>query len=296
MLVFLAPLPESVHLARQAVTTALSGLNRDDLIDDAAVVVTELVANAVMHARTEITVSVDAWGVGIRLRVADASDKLPRWTPARPTATSGRGLLLVQRLSSTWGVEPLADSGKVVWAQIDHPAAATAQDADGDLLDLWGAEPWPSHHLPDAGIEVAVDIDVQAMLDSRAHTDDLVRELQLTLLDSTSESRPGVFALAGQLQRANEDFHEPRRQMYNQTVSAARHHNVRTTLHLLLHDTDADAATRWLAALDQADALTASGMLLMPPFPPEMSAFRRRYIEAIVDQLRAGGRGNYTAP
>lgn len=296
MLVHLAPLPESVHLARQAVTRALSELGRDDLIDDAAVVVTELVANSVIHARTEITVSVEALGAGIRLRVADASDKLPRWTPVQPTATSGRGLLLVQRLSGTWGVEPLGDSGKVVWAQIDHPAAATAEDADGDLLDLWGAEPWPSHHLPEAGIEVAVDIDVQAMLDSRAHTDDLVRELQLTLLHSASESRPDVVALAGQLQRANEEFHEPRRQMYNQTVSAARHHNTQTTLHLLLHDADADAATHWLAALEEADTLTASGVLLLPPFPPKMTTFRRRYIGAIVEQLRAGGRGDYAAP
>lgn len=65
------------------------------------------------------------------------------------------------------------------------------------------------------------------MLDSRAHTDDLIRDLQLTLLDSASESRPGVVELAGQLQRANEEFHEPRRQMYNQTVSAARHGNAR---------------------------------------------------------------------
>jgi len=90
------------------------------------------------------------------------------------------------------------------------------------------AEPPPA----DAGIQVAVDIDVQAMLDSRANTDELVRELQLTFLDSASESRPDVVALAGQLQRANEEFHEPRRQMYNQTVSAARHHNTQTTLHL----------------------------------------------------------------
>lgn len=222
MLLQLEPSPESVHLAREAVTTALTVMGRHDLIDDATVVVTELVANSVMHARTQITLSVEASGAGVRLGVADASDKLPRWTPVRPTATSGRGLLLVQRLSATWGVEPLGDSGKLVWAQIDHPAAVTAEDTEGDLLDLWGAEPWPSHDLPDAGIEVTVDIDVQAMLDSRAHTDDLVRDLQLTLLNTAGESRPGVVELAGQLQRANEDFHEPRRQMFNQTISAAR--------------------------------------------------------------------------
>jgi len=296
VLVHLAPVPESVHLARRAVADALLELGRDDLLDDATVVVSELVANAVIHARTEITVGVKASGVGVRLSVADASDKFPRWTPVRPTATSGRGLLMVQRLSATWGVEPLQDSGKVIWVQIDHASAATAEDEDRDLLDLWGSEPWPSHHLPDEGIEVAVDIDVQAMLDSRAHTDDLVRELQLTLLDSGSEARTGLVALAGQLQRANEEFYEPRRQMYNQTVSAARHGNDQTTLHLVMHEADAKAANRWLAALDEADALTASGVLLLPPFPPEMTAFRRRYIASIVEQLGSGGRSDDGAP
>ncbi len=293
MLLHLAPVPESVQLARQAVAKALSEVGREDLMNDAAIIVTELVANAVIHARTEMALSVEECGAGVRLSVTDASDKLPRWTPVRPTATSGRGLLLVQRLSATWGVEPLGDSGKVVWAQIDHPAAATPEDADGDLLDLWGAEPWPKHHLPDEAIEVAIDIDVQAMLESRAHTDDLVRELQLTLLDSARRSGPGVLALAGQLQRANEEFHEPRRQMFNQTVSAARHHNLQTTLHLLMHDADAGAAKRWLAALDEADALTAAGVLLLPPFSAKMTAFRRQYIGAIIDQLNAGGRGRH---
>jgi len=41
--------------------------------------------------------------------------------------------------------------------------------------------------------------------------------------------------------------------------------------------------------------LTAAGVLLLPPFPPEMTVFRRQYIRAIVEQLRAGGRGDDAA-
>jgi len=272
VLVLLAPSPDSVQLARRAVTAALEELNREDLVDDAAVIVSELVGNTVMHAGTEITLSVNAFEAGIRVRVGDRSLILPRWIPAAATATSGRGLLLVQRLAGTWGVEPLGDHGKVVWAQIDQPALDTPQDADADLLDLWGAEPWPSHHLPDAGIEVAVEVDVQAMLDSRAHTDELVRDLQLTLLAGRSETTPDIVALARRVELANNDFHEPRRQMYNQTVSAARHHHTETTLHLLLHAADAGAATRWLAALDEADELP----------PPACCSCRRRAAPAAV--------------
>lgn len=71
-LVHLAPVPESVALARRLVATAPTELGREDLQDDAAIAVTELVANAVILARTEITVAVDVSGAGIRVSVVDA--------------------------------------------------------------------------------------------------------------------------------------------------------------------------------------------------------------------------------
>lgn len=299
MLVRLPPLAESAHQARLAATTTLDQLGRGDLVDDVKVVVSELVANAVMHARTELILSVEPAGDGILVSVSDGSHILPRWSPASTTAIGGRGLLLVQRLSHSWGVRPLADGGKVVWAQIDHPAGIREEDSAEDLLEVWGDEPWPAHPLPEASIEVAVDINVQAMLSSRAHTEDLLRELQLTELGSAHEVPPGatpsaVLQLARRLSSATDEFHEARRQMHNQTLSAARHANAQTTLHLLLRRADAAAAQRWLDALDEADALTAAGVLLLPPFPPEMTAFRRGYIAAIVAQLVAAGGADAT--
>lgn len=129
------------------------------------------------------------------------------------------------------------------------------------------------------------------MLTSRAHTDDLVRELQLTLLNdalqvTTSSPPRAVVLLARQLDSASADFHEARRQIGHQTLWAAKRGQSHTTLQLTLHSHDATRAQRWLDALDQADALTATGTLLLPPFPPEMTAFRRNYIHAIIEQLR----------
>jgi anti-sigma regulatory factor (Ser/Thr protein kinase) len=299
MLVRLAPAADSAHLARQAVTAVLDQLGRADLVDDATVVVSELVANAVMHARTELVVSVDPAGDGIRVSVADGSHILPRWSASSPTATSGRGLLLVQRLSRTWGVQPLADGGKVVWAQIDLPADSRTEDSFEDVLEAWADEPWPAHPLPETGVEIEVEIDVQAMLDSRAHTEELLRELQLILLNSswqvtTGVSPPPIVQLAHRLASASDEFHEARRQIYNQTFSAAKHGNRQTTLHLLLRRVDAGAAHRWLDALDEADALTAAGVLLLPPFPPQMTDFRRAYISAIAEQLDASGGADAT--
>ncbi len=73
--------------------------------------------------------------------------------------------------------------------------------------------------------------------------------------------------------------------MFDQTVNAARDHQATATLHLRLQPADADCARRWLAALDEADRLTAEGTLLLPQFPAEMTAFRRQYIGTIIDRL-----------
>ncbi|MBW3648898.1 MAG: ATP-binding protein, partial [Actinobacteria bacterium] len=54
-----------------------------------ALVMTELVANAVMHARTEMILSVELEGDSVRVSVADGSHILPRWSPSSPTSLSG---------------------------------------------------------------------------------------------------------------------------------------------------------------------------------------------------------------
>ncbi len=286
----LPPSSDSAHVARAAVSEFLVDLGRDELLPSVALIVSELVANAIMHARTEMWLSIEVADDGVKVAVTDGSQILPRWTPASPTATSGRGLLLVEQLSRSWGAEPLPGGGKAVWAHVDDSSVADDTSNPEDLLELWSDEPWPAHELAEPAVEVNVDIDVQAMLDSRAHTDDLVRELQLTLLNSayrvtTSAATDSVVRLARRLDAANDEFHEARRQMYNQTLSAAKHHHDQTTLHLSLRHSDAAAARRWLEALEEADALTSAGILLLPAFPPEMAVFRRNYIGAIIDQL-----------
>lgn len=294
MQVVLPPSSDSARAARRAVTDLLQEWGRSDLIDDATLVATELVANAVMHARTEMSLTVVSAGDGVRVTVTDRCDIQARWTPASTTATAGRGLLLVERLSSRWACEPLPGGGKSVWAEIDAASACPDDSSPEELLEMWPDEPWPaagSAHA-DADVAVALEIDVAAMLASRAHTDELVRDLQLTLLNAAdrhapTESTEPVVDLARRLDSANEIFHEARRQMYNQTISAHKHGHAQTTLRLMLHRSDAALALRWLQALDDADALAASGALLIAPFPPELSAFRRHYIAAIVEQLDA---------
>ena len=95
--------------------------DHDDLADDARVVVTELVTNAVLHAggdgtlHLEISAGDDGTLVAV---VVDGSAGRP--VPRDPTTSDegGRGLQIVDHLASRWGVEEIESGGKQVWAEL----------------------------------------------------------------------------------------------------------------------------------------------------------------------------------
>jgi anti-sigma regulatory factor (Ser/Thr protein kinase) len=110
---------ESAPLARRLVTELLSQWELLELVDDAALVLDELVANAADHARgasIRITITRRDHTV-VRLAVADLEHKRPRIADAGPDDEGGRGMYLVAGLSRRWGVDPLS-SGKRVWADV----------------------------------------------------------------------------------------------------------------------------------------------------------------------------------
>ncbi len=92
-----------------------------DLADDVALVVTELAANAVVHARSGFTVALSARGDTLRISVRDASPlpdpRAGRPGPALPAAPL-HGLGAVDALATRWGVEPLGEAGKKVWVDL----------------------------------------------------------------------------------------------------------------------------------------------------------------------------------
>ncbi|MDM7830389.1 ATP-binding protein [Cellulomonas sp. MW9] len=82
--------------------------------------VTEAVTNAVMHGPPAgaVQVSLDPTGATLRVSVRDDSDALPVLRTPPPTALSGRGVLLIDRLADAWGVQPHTDGGKTVWFEV----------------------------------------------------------------------------------------------------------------------------------------------------------------------------------
>jgi anti-sigma regulatory factor (Ser/Thr protein kinase) len=80
-------------------------------------VVTELISNAIDHARAPIQLTVRFPGESVRVEVHDATVEPPRQQPHDPLRVRGRGLQMVDALSSRWGWTNDA-SGKTVWADV----------------------------------------------------------------------------------------------------------------------------------------------------------------------------------
>lgn len=112
----------NVAAARHFVALELSVHGLDDAVPDACLVVSELVTNAVRHAGSRFSVTVDVTDRALLLSVTDPSSTLPTPMHATPLHDSGRGLRIVAELSANWGVTPGADGGKSVWALIASPA------------------------------------------------------------------------------------------------------------------------------------------------------------------------------
>jgi anti-sigma regulatory factor (Ser/Thr protein kinase) len=109
---------QSAALARGAVRFHCANWGRKAIADGAALVVTELVANAVRHAHTDIDLHVLRTPDGVRLEVSDGSVNLPVRRKAGPLSVGGRGLWLVDMLSASSGVDARSD-GKTVWAELE---------------------------------------------------------------------------------------------------------------------------------------------------------------------------------
>ena len=117
--------PESVAMARDFVAAHLLSNLLPALVDDARLVASELATNAVRHARTAFTVTVDGRDGSVTVRVRDGSRSLPSSGASGILATQGRGLMLVAALSLAWGVtvEAEAEGGKSVWASFSTAPA-----------------------------------------------------------------------------------------------------------------------------------------------------------------------------
>jgi hypothetical protein len=155
----LAPAPESTGAARGFTTAALHGWHLDTLIQDAVIVASELVTNAIRHGSAfaaqsgkhpQVELTWQRQASRLICVVTDRSPRPPVLAPADLDAESGRGLQIVHALAPAWGWTMLSAQEKAVWAALQLPLPATRRCADGkpfpgpagDQAQLQGSAPW----------------------------------------------------------------------------------------------------------------------------------------------------------
>jgi serine phosphatase RsbU (regulator of sigma subunit)/anti-sigma regulatory factor (Ser/Thr protein kinase) len=110
--------PSSVAEARRVVAAFLAEQQLQAVADTAVLLTSEVVTNAVLHARTAVGFRVAAVGDRLRVEVSDGSRARPVRREVRTDSRSGRGLLLLDRLAAAWDVRTTPD-GKLVWFELD---------------------------------------------------------------------------------------------------------------------------------------------------------------------------------
>jgi anti-sigma regulatory factor (Ser/Thr protein kinase) len=116
----LPPNNNAPGIARNFVVDLGSALS-PDVVDDAELLVSELVSNAVLHGSPAITLCVDLDPPCIGVGVRDEGEGVPTTAVQQPPPSRprGRGLMIVDRLSESWGVTPSEPPpGKTVWFEL----------------------------------------------------------------------------------------------------------------------------------------------------------------------------------
>ena len=104
----LPPDPVSARACRRFLATTLDDWDADQFADEAVLLLSELVTNAILHAGTEIevTLRLDDDGRVLRVEVRDGNPRLPAVRRYSVLSGTGRGLSLVDSTASSWEVEP----------------------------------------------------------------------------------------------------------------------------------------------------------------------------------------------
>jgi anti-sigma regulatory factor (Ser/Thr protein kinase) len=131
----------SAGVARRFLTATLSSWGRTIYGDSAVLLLSELVTNAALHAKTEIVVRVELMPECLLVSVTDGSPRQPVVRHYSEQSTTGRGLALVSALALRWGIVPNADGTKTVWAEIQPDEDPRRQkDSERDRNAVRGRE------------------------------------------------------------------------------------------------------------------------------------------------------------
>jgi serine phosphatase RsbU (regulator of sigma subunit)/anti-sigma regulatory factor (Ser/Thr protein kinase) len=284
--------PDAARLGRHFVERQVRERGSGEFLHDVALVAAELLANARQHGAAPISVCISGAGGRLRLEVHDGSPRSPVRPSPSLTNMTGRGLNMVEAVTTRWGCERSAAGGKVVWAEFD-----TAHDAAGDDVDSMLADWNDDDDQGEQRYEVVLgDVPTDLLLEAKAHIDNVVREFSLAAASEDGDLREMPDHLAKLITTVVHGFGDARNAIKRQSLAAARSGQPRTRLVLNLPVSAADAGEAYLAALDEADDYSRAARLLTLETPPDHRLFRRWYVEAVVQQLRELAAGHRPQP
>jgi len=271
----LPPAPDSARQARRFVADVLTDAGEDALLDVATLLTSELVTNGIVHAHTELRVITEVTERFVRVEVVDGNPSLPARRDYDKSATTGRGMEMVELLAHEFGAEPIDGDGKRVWFRLvrgnatgvasDEPESRAAELSEATVETVVR-----THSVVLCGVPVALYCAWQQ------HADALLREATLVALDENGVSS-GDYPLAAQALAA--------------LAQAAHEIFVLRDSEVALADVPLSIASDAMPCfpilrdlLARATALSSSGRLLTPPSLPEIVALRNWVCEEMARQ------------
>lgn len=252
----------------------------DEVRQTATLLTSELVTNAVLHAATDVTVTLHRNGGGLRVEVADESTQLPVEKRYGDDAATGRGLFVVSTLADSWGAGR-RDTGKVVWFELGRRAAATGEGEP--------REPTQCPPAPGLVAVALVGVPVEALMRTQAEYDGLFREFRFVV-----ESDPDVagdaiqgrlVALVDELGTHFQGFTSGAEVEWRNAVDGGLDH---ADLHFDLPPEIGAVCARYDRLLDEADDLCRAGALMTLAATPEVVAVRKWVLDEFVRQSVGG--------
>ncbi|MGZ6828991.1 MAG: ATP-binding protein [Nocardioidaceae bacterium] len=275
--------PASVSEARRAVADLLFEADREDLVDTAALLVSEVVTNALLHAGTPIDLVASVGAEGLRVEVGDGSSHVPVRRRYAATAGTGRGMMMLESLVDDWGVARHGD-GKTVWFELSH-----GEDTDAAVaaLQLDDSDEPPERTTVDVTL-----LNVPLLLHAawEEHAAALLREYLLASMDVEDDDRAiqvhadatdAMAILEEQVPHAEVTMAPDQlmRDVADPNLTSARvgiEVPVASVEHFRVLDD----------AIEGALQMAEDGLFLTPPTQPEIQAFRRWVCSQVIQQAR----------
>jgi anti-sigma regulatory factor (Ser/Thr protein kinase) len=274
--------PRGVQDARRWVVDTCRDIGRGDLVECAELGTSELVTNALLHAIPPLSIRVRGTREHPRVEVRDGSTELPvmpRHDPRHEDdllLTFGRGLSIVARCSTAWGVD-VEEDGKTVWFS---PATRPSDVIVDGLITgdpTGGAE---DERADDVRVEVR-GVPLRAFVDFQRHYRELRREVRLLSLAHGSEYplAEDLADLFGALER------DLRQGLGARQIDEALSSGAPTAdLSLSMPRETAAGTGRFIELLDRADEFARQQRLLSLARTPEQRRFQRWFLGEFVRQ------------